>query len=136
LGILSPELCGDISGQSTRDVLSRCGYVTAVGSIHLKRRCKLGLFFEQGIRQLEVLPLVRMRIEQLWAPRPDAFHVGRVVHGKPRPRVKFACVGVYVAASRLIDVEADHLLADRALRHQRMKPSSPKEFDELNDPYR
>jgi hypothetical protein len=136
LGILSSGLSGDISAKSTRSVLPRCrGCVAAVVSIQ-SRRCKLGLFFEQGIGHLEVLLLVRVRIEQLWASRSDAFHVGRIMHGKPGPRVEFARMGVYVAAACLIDVEPDHLVADRALRHQWMKPPSPKELDELDDPYR
>jgi hypothetical protein len=94
------------------------------------------LFFDEGIRKLEVLTLVRVRIEQLWAPRPDAFHIGRIVHGKPGAFVEFAGVAVHVTAARLVDMESDHLSADRTLRHKRMKPPSSQELDELDDPYR
>jgi hypothetical protein len=41
------------------------------------------LFFEQGVRQLEMLMFVGVRVEELSAPRAHALHVGGVVHGQP-----------------------------------------------------
>jgi len=79
---------------------------------------------------------VGVRVEQLAASRADTLHVGGVVHGQPGAFVEVACVAVYVTASGLIDVEADHLLADGALRDERVKPTSPQKLDELDDPYR
>jgi hypothetical protein len=77
-----------------------------------------------------------VRVEQFRAPRADALHVGGIVHGQPGARVEVTGVTVYVSAAGLIDVEADHLLADRALRNERVKPPSAQELDELDDPYR
>jgi hypothetical protein len=50
-------------------------------------------------------------------------------------------MGEDVAAAGFIDVEADHLLADRALGGDRVKPPpaqelDAQELDELHDPYR
>jgi hypothetical protein len=54
-------------------------------------------------------------------------------------------MGEDVAAAGFIDVEADHLLADRTLGSDRVKPPSAQEsaqeldaqeLDELDDPYR
>jgi hypothetical protein len=50
-------------------------------------------------------------------------------------------MGEDVAAAGFIDVEADHLLADRTLGGDRVKPPSAQELDaqeldELDDPYR
>src|ERR1700730_8369132 len=72
-------------------------------------------------------------------------HLGRVVHAKPAALVQAAGVGEDVAAAGFIDVEADHLLADRTLGGDRVKPPSAQEsaqeldaqeLDELDDPYR
>jgi hypothetical protein len=93
------------------------------------------LFFEKGVRQLEVLMLVRVWVEQLSAPRADALHVGGVVRRKASAFVEFARVAVYVLSAGLIDVELDHLLADRTLGHERVDPLSAQELDKLNDPY-
>jgi len=78
---------------------------------------------------------VRAWVEQLSAPRADAFHVGGVVRGKSGAFVKFTRVAVHVLSAGLIDVELDHLLADRTLGHERVAPPSAQELDELNDPY-
>src|ERR1700749_3606876 len=76
---------------------------------------------------------------------PDAPHFGGVVHAKSAALVQTAGMGEDVAAAGLIDVEADHLLADRALGGDRVKPPSAQEsaqqldaqeLDELDDPYR
>jgi hypothetical protein len=40
-----------------------------------------------------------------------------------------------MATPCLIDMEANHLLADGTLCHERVKPPSSNEFEELNDPY-
>jgi hypothetical protein len=94
------------------------------------------LFFEQGVRELEMLMFVGMRIEQLSASRTHALHVSGVVRGEPGTFVEVARVTVHVLAAGLIHVEPDHLLADWTLRDERVKPPSPQELDELNDPYR
>ena len=94
------------------------------------------LFLDQGVRQLEMLMFVRVWVEQLSAPRADALHVGGIMCGNPRTFVEFACVAIHVPAAGLVDVEPDHLLADRTLGHERVKPPSPQELNELNDPYR
>jgi hypothetical protein len=97
---------------------------------------KPDLFFEQGIRQLEMLMFVRAWVKQLSAPRADALHIGGIVHGKLSACIEFARVAIHVPTAGFINVEPDHLLTDRTRRHQRMKPPSPQELDELNDPYR
>jgi hypothetical protein len=94
------------------------------------------LFFEKGVGQFEMLMFVGVRVEKLTAARADALHVGGVVHGKPGAFVKVAGVTVHVPPAGLIHVEPDHLLADRTLRDERVKPPSPQQLDELNDPYR
>src|ERR1700749_4078800 len=67
---------------------------------------------------------------------PDAPHFGGVVHAKSAALVQTAGVGEDVAAAGLIDVEADHLLADRTLGGDRVKPPAAQELYELYDPYR
>src|SRR5580704_19651500 len=84
---------------------------------------------------------VRARIEHGLGAGAVAPHLGRVVHAKPAALVQSAGVGEDVAAAGLIDVEADHLLADRTLGGDRVKPPSAQELDaqeldELDDPYR
>ena len=93
------------------------------------------LLFEQIARQLEVLTLAWVRIEQLWATRGDTFHVGGVMRGKPRPFVQHPSMGEHVPAAGFIDVETDDLLADRTLRRQGVKPPPAKQLEELDDPY-
>jgi hypothetical protein len=44
-------------------------------------------------------------------------------------------MGEDVAAAGFIDVKADHLLADRALGGDRVKPPPAQELYELHDPY-
>jgi hypothetical protein len=44
-------------------------------------------------------------------------------------------MGEDVAAAGFVDVEADHLLADRALGGDRVKPPPAQELYELHDPY-
>jgi hypothetical protein len=63
------------------------------------------------------------------------------MHAKPAALVQSAGMGEDVAAAGFIDVEANHLLADRTLGGDRVKPTSAQEFDaqeldELDDPYR
>src|SRR5580698_10592751 len=84
---------------------------------------------------------VRAGIEHGLGAGPDALHLGRVVHAKSAALVQPAGMGEDVAAAGFIDVEADHLLADRTLGGDRVKPTSAQEldaqeFDELDDPYR
>src|SRR3984885_12181936 len=84
---------------------------------------------------------VRTRIEHGLGAGADTPHLGRVVHAKPAALVQAAGLGEDVAAAGFIDVEADHLLADRTLGGDRMKPPSAQELDaqeldELDDPYR
>src|SRR5580704_16296610 len=88
---------------------------------------------------------VRTGIEHGLGAGADTPHLGRVVHAKPAALVQAAGVGEDVAAAGLIDVEADHLLADRTLGSDRVKPTSAQEsaqeldaqeLDELDDPYR
>src|ERR1700735_1791253 len=66
----------------------------------------------------------------------DAPHLGRVVQAKPAALLYAAGMGEDVAAARFIDVEADHLLADRTLGGDRVKPPPAQQLDELDDPYR
>jgi hypothetical protein len=93
------------------------------------------LFFEQGVRQLEMLMLVRVGVEQLWTPRADALHIGGVMDGEPSAFVEVTGMAVHVPATGFINVEPDHLFADRTLGHERVEPPSAQELDELNDPY-
>jgi hypothetical protein len=97
---------------------------------------KPDLFFEQRVRQLEMLMLIRVGVEQLWAPRADALHIGGVVDGEPSTFVEVARVAIHVLAAGFINVEPDHLLADRTLGHERVEAPSAQELDELNNPYR
>jgi hypothetical protein len=85
--------------------------------------------------QVEALMLVRARIEHGLGAGPDALHLGRVVHAKSAALVQAAGMGEDVAAAGFIDVEADHLLADRTLGGDRVKPPPAQELYELDDPY-
>jgi hypothetical protein len=78
---------------------------------------------------------VRARIEHGLGAGADTLHFGRVVHAKSAALVQTAGMGEDVAAARFIDVEADHLLADRALGGDRVKPPPAQELYELHDPY-
>lgn len=44
-------------------------------------------------------------------------------------------VSTNMATACLIDMEANHLLADGTLCHERMKPPSCNEPEEFNEPY-
>src|SRR5580658_317071 len=79
---------------------------------------------------------VRARIEHGLGAGADAPHLGRVMHAKSAALVQSAGMGEDVAAAGFIDVEADHLLADRALGGDRVKPPPAQQLDELHDPYR
>jgi hypothetical protein len=85
--------------------------------------------------QVEALMLVRAGIEHGLGAGPDALHLGRVVHAKSAALVQAAGMGEDVAAAGFIDVEADHLLADRTLGGDRVKPAPAQELYELDDPY-
>ena len=58
---------------------------------------------------------VRAGIEHGLGAGAVAPHLGRVVHAKSAALVQSAGMGEDVAAAGFIDVEADHLLADRTL---------------------
>src|ERR1700683_3075 len=79
---------------------------------------------------------VRARIEHGLGTGADALHLGRIVHAKSAALVQSAGMGEDVAAPGFIDVEADHLLADRTLGGDRVKPPPAQQLDELDDPYR
>jgi deoxycytidylate deaminase len=85
--------------------------------------------------QVETLMFVRAGIEHGLGAGADALHLGRVVHAKSAALVQTAGMGEDVAAAGFIDVEPDHLLADRALGGDRVKPLSAQQLDELDDPY-
>jgi hypothetical protein len=78
---------------------------------------------------------VRAGIEHGLGAGADASHLGRVVHAKSTALVQSAGMGEDVAAAGFIDVEADHLLADRTLGGDRVKPPSAQQLYELRDPY-
>src|SRR5580658_10501829 len=78
---------------------------------------------------------VRAGIEHGLGAGADTLHLGRIVHAKPAALVQTAGMGEDVAAAGFIDVEADHLLADRALGGDRVKPPTAQQLDELHDPY-
>jgi hypothetical protein len=78
---------------------------------------------------------VRAGIEHGLGPGADAPHLGRVVHAKPAALVQSARMGEHVAAAGFIDVEANHLLADRTLGGDRVKPLPSEQFYEFYDPY-
>jgi hypothetical protein len=79
---------------------------------------------------------VRARIEHGLGAGAVAPHLGRVVHAKPAALVQTAGMGEDVAAAGFIDVEADHLLADRALGGDRVKPPPAQQLYEFHDPYK
>jgi hypothetical protein len=78
---------------------------------------------------------VRAGIEHGLGAGADTSHLGRVVHIKSAALVQTAGMGEDVAAAGFIDVEADHLLADRTLGGDRVKPPSAQQLYELHDPY-
>jgi hypothetical protein len=93
-------------------------YVPTHARVAGAERIKRGLvFFQQGTWQLEVLTLVRPRIEEFRAAGTDAFHLSGIVFGEAGPCIEFAGMRKHVAAASLVDVKADHLPADGALRH-------------------
>ena len=83
--------------------------------------------FEQSVWQLEPLRFVRAGIEHLQRAGPDALDLRRIVHAQSRAFVQRAGVAEHVLPARFVDVEPDHLLADGALRHNRMKPPPARE---------
>jgi hypothetical protein len=86
-------------------------------------------------RQLEALMLVRARIEHRAGAGADALHLGRVVLAKPAPLVQAARMREHVAAACLVNVEANHLLADRTLGGDRVKSPPSQQLYELHYPY-
>ncbi len=78
--------------------------------------------------------LVGARIKQFCAAGPDAFDFCRVMHRQPRAFVQRAAMRKDVPTARLVDVEANHLTADRALGRNGMKPTPSDELEELHDP--
>jgi hypothetical protein len=79
---------------------------------------------------------VGARIEHGLGAGADTLHLGRVVHAKSAALVQTAGMGEDVAAPGFIDVEADHLLADRALGGDRVKVPPTQQLDEFHNPYR
>ena len=93
------------------------------------------LILKQGIRQLEAMTFVRMGIEFCRYARTEAPDLRGIVDAVARPFVEGTSVPKDVPAPGFVDMEANHLSADRTRRSQRMKPPSAKELEELNDPY-
>jgi hypothetical protein len=93
-------------------------------------------FVKQRAGQVETLMLVRARIEHGLGAGADAPHLGRVVHAKPAALVQAAGMGEDVAAAGFVDVKTNHLLADRALGGDRVKPPPAQELYEFHDPYK
>jgi hypothetical protein len=85
--------------------------------------------------QVETLMFVRAGIEHGLGAGADAPHLGRVVHAKPAALIQSAGMGEDVAAAGFIDVESNHLLADRTLGGDRVKPPPAQQLYEFNDPY-
>src|ERR1700675_3872143 len=77
----------------------------------------------------------RAGIEQGLSAGAAALHLGGVVHAKPAALVQSAGMGKDVAAAGFIDVEANHLLADRTLGGDRVKPPPSQQFYKFYDPY-
>jgi hypothetical protein len=99
-----------------------------------------GLFLKQATWQLEVLNLVRVRIEFRRDARTKAPDFRGIVDAEARSFVQSARVAENVPPPGFVDMEANHLSADRTGRSQRMQPLtagefSAKELEELNDPY-
>jgi hypothetical protein len=86
--------------------------------------------------QVETLMFVRAGIEHGLGAGADTLHLGCVVHAKSAALVQSAGMGEDVAAAGFINVEPNHLLADRALGGDRVKVPPAQQLDELNDPYR
>jgi hypothetical protein len=91
--------------------------------------------FQQSVWQLEPLRFVRAGIEHLQRAGPDALDLRRIVHAQSRALVQGAGVAEHVLPAGFVDVEPDHLLADGALRHNRMKPPPSEKLDEFHSPY-
>jgi hypothetical protein len=86
--------------------------------------------------QVETLMFVRAGIEHGLGAGAVAPHLGGVVHAKSAALIQAAGMGEDVATAGFVDVEADHLPADRALGGDRVKPLSAQQLYELDDPYR
>jgi hypothetical protein len=93
------------------------------------------LILKQGIRQLEAMTFVRMGIEFCRDARTEAPDLRGIVDAEARPFVEGTSMPEDVPAPGFVDMEANHLSADRTWRSQRMKPPAAKELEELNDPY-
>jgi hypothetical protein len=89
----------------------------------------------ERVGQLEALMLVRARIEHRAGAGADALHLGRVVLAKSTALVQAAGMREHVAAARLVNVEANHLLADRTLGGDRVKSPPAQQLYELHYPY-
>jgi hypothetical protein len=79
---------------------------------------------------------VRAGIEHGLGARAVTLHLGRIVHAKSTALVQSARMGEDVAAAGFIDVEANHLLADRTLGGDRVKPPPAQQLYEFHNPYR
>jgi hypothetical protein len=86
--------------------------------------------------QVETLMFVRPGIEHGLGAGAVAPHLGGVVHAKPAALVQSAGMGKDVTAAGFIDMEPDHLLADRALGGDRVKPPPAQQLYEFHNPYR
>jgi hypothetical protein len=89
----------------------------------------------ERVGQLEALMLVRARIEHRAGAGADALHLGRVVLAKSTALVQAAGMREYVAAAGLVNVEANHLLADRTLGGDGVKSPPSEQLDEFHNPY-
>jgi hypothetical protein len=98
-------------------------------------RWRGSLFVNERVGQLEALMFVRARIEHGQGAGADALHLGRVVLAKSTALVQAARMREYVAAAGLVNVEANHLLADRTLGGDRVKSPPAQQLYELHYPY-
>jgi hypothetical protein len=90
---------------------------------------------DERVGQLEALMLVRARIEHRAGAGADALHLGGVVLAKSTALIQATRTREHVAAASLVDVEANHLLADRTLGGDRVKSPPAQELYEFHYPY-
>jgi hypothetical protein len=86
-----------------------------------------------------MLRFVRARVEFRQHIRTDTLHLRRIVRAIPRPFVQRARVRTSVcnkvSSPRLVVMQANHLMAKRTFRIERVKPPSTQQFYNFDQPY-
>ena len=90
--------------------------------------------------RIEMLRFVRAGVEFRQHIRTDALHLRRIVCAIARAFVQRARVRAsvrkYVSSPGLVVMQANHAMANRTFRIERVKPPSPQQLYKFNKPYR